>query len=284
MLQRMLKKATSGLTWRRAGVGLATAVMGGSLLAAAPAQAMPGSQILGHRCQTKDPATTIENTIAALEVVAPVTGVACEIDVWKLADGTVVVWHDNTWGRVADHSTLPAGLRPTDRVTKAGLTWSQVRRIRTKGGEPIVRLQDMIARAGQLRVPLYVEIRNSIPNPAMMVNAARNASASVSYYQFPNQANCATGQINRMRAAGAPVGIKSIGSRDCQVTLELLESRGASFITDLASRGTPTYTRQLRNIGVAFFAMGVANANATRAISNGAARVMVNQPLLARSW
>jgi glycerophosphoryl diester phosphodiesterase len=272
-------------TWRRAGVALATAVMGATFVAAAPAQAMPGSQILGHRCQTKDPATTIENTVAAMRVVERVSGVACEIDTWKLADGTVIVWHDNTWGRVVDHSTLPAGVRPNSLVKNA--TWAQVRQMRTKGGEPIPTLQTMIAASAQYNVPLYVDIRNSIPNPGQMVRYANQVGATVNYYQPPGQTEqnlCRTAQIDRLRAAGATVGIKSISSPNCRVTLELLEDRNVSFITDLASKGTTTYIRQLRGIGVDFVAMGVADANAKAAISRGAVRVLVNQPLLAATW
>jgi hypothetical protein len=255
--------------------------MTGSLLAAAPAQAMPGSQLLGHRCQTKDPARTIENTVAALREVASVRGVTCEIDVWELADGTVIVWHDNTWGRVADHSTLPAGIRPTDRVQNA--TWSQVRQIRTKGGQPVATLTAMIDASAQYQVPLVTEIRNSIPNPVQLVSYARQRGASVSYYQFPT-ASCGTGQIDKMYAAGARVGIKSIGSQSCRVTLDMLRNKHASFITDVHTKGTPTYTRQLASIGVAFYAMGASGDTAKRAIANGAEKVMVNQPKLAATW
>jgi hypothetical protein len=192
----------------------------------------------------------------------------------------MIVWHDSTWGRVADHATLPAGVEPTDQVKNA--TWAQVSKIRTKGGQPVATLESMIAASGQYHVPLYVEIRNSVPNPAALVSSARQHGASVSYYQFPS-ASCGTGQVDKMYQAGARVGLKAIGSQ-CQVTPQLAQSKHASFITQYYQAATPTYTSQLRSVGCAFFAMGAAGTSAKNALANGAAKVMVNQPRTAATW
>ena len=100
----------------------------------APADSLAGGKLIGHRCRTYDPAVTNEDTVAALIDTSGVAGAWCEVDAWTLADGTVIIWHDATWGRVANHATLPARLQPSSRVKDA--TWAQVSQIRTKGGNP----------------------------------------------------------------------------------------------------------------------------------------------------
>src|SRR6476660_7271114 len=81
-----------------------------SLFVASPADAVAGSFILGHRCRTYDPAVTNEDTVTALIDTSAVPAATCEVDAWTLRDGTVIIWHDSTWGRVSDHATLPVGM------------------------------------------------------------------------------------------------------------------------------------------------------------------------------
>jgi glycerophosphoryl diester phosphodiesterase len=268
---------------RRHGLAAALGVLvvAASFLTAGPANAVPGSQILGHRCHLYDAAVTNEDTVSALIDDSKIPGTSCEIDTWKLADGTMIIWHDSTWGRVADHSTLPASIKPTDSVKNA--TWAQVKQIRTKGGQPVSTLDDMIAASGKYHVPLVVEIRNSVTNPTHEVQYATQHGAQVAYYQFP-AANCATGQINTMYAAGAKVGIKAIGSTQCQVTPSLIQARHASFITDIYTKVTKAYMQQLASVGCAYYAMGAADQNALGALHLGAAKVMVNYPTRAATW
>jgi hypothetical protein len=142
-----------------------------AVLTPAPAIAADGSDLIGHRCRTGDSLYTKENTVAALRDVSTVPGAMCEIDVWRLSDGTNIVWHDPTWERVADPATLPDGVDPTDPVTQA--TSAQVSQIRTKGGQPVARLGWMIRAAGEYDVPLIVEIQNSISGEEWFVDYAR---------------------------------------------------------------------------------------------------------------
>ena len=75
-----------------------------SFVAAAPADAVPASKLLGHRCHLYDPAVTNEDTVAALEDVAKeAPGAWCEIDAWRISDGTLIVFQ----GKRALHRVTP---------------------------------------------------------------------------------------------------------------------------------------------------------------------------------
>src|SRR4051794_36923905 len=187
---------------RRTHRGLAALVLafvvGATTLAPAPAEAVSGSRLVGHRCRTYSAAVTNEDTVSALVDTSGVAGAWCEIDVTRLADGTLIVWHDPTWSRVADASTLPAGVRATDPVRNA--TWAQVDQIRTKGGARVATFARMIDAAGVNGVNLLVEVRaDAIRNPGFWVDYAAAANAHVEYYQ-PVSATCTTVQLNELRA------------------------------------------------------------------------------------
>ena len=201
---------------------LALAMVGGVLTVIPPAQAAdPGDHVLGHRCRTYENRVTNENTVESLRDTSEMPGAICEIDSVTIADGTVIVVHDGTWRRTADASTLPAGVTRESRVVNA--TWAQVRQIRTKGGEPIPRLEDMIVAAGQYDIGMYVDMRNRIPNPSFFVNLANQVGADVGYYQLL-QGNCSHGNTDRMRDAGARIGVKLLG--ECPTTPAQMQAMG----------------------------------------------------------
>ena len=254
----------------------------GLLLAPAPAQAaIAGDRLLGHRCHTYDAAVTNEDTVAALVDVSQVAGAWCEIDIWRLADGTMIVWHDATWGRVADHATLPPGIDPTDLVADA--TWQQVSQIRTKGGQPAAKFASMVDASAQFHVPLVAEIRNSITNPGYWVSHAADVGADVRYYQAAT-ATCATGQVDLMRRAGATIGIKTSAHAQCHLTSSLAQSKGASFITDDPQKITTAYTSDMRAHGIEVYARGATKFNAQSLLAMGAARLLVNRPGDSVNW
>lgn len=257
-----------------------------SLLSAPPAHALPGGQILGHRCKTWPPtqvSETNENTVVALEDTAGVAGAACEIDVWRISDGTLIVWHDSTWGRVADHSTLPAGVSPSDPVRQA--TWQQVSQIRTKGGAPVPTLRRMIERAAALGVPLVVEIRNVIPDPAAVVGWASTANATVSYYKLPTGTNCDAPILVKMYAAGARIGWKMPGPRSlCKPTAQMMRNRSVTFNSQSLEVSTKAYLDEMNAHGIETYVRGAGRYSAPEVLANGAARVLVNEPRLAAKW
>ncbi len=259
-------------------VGLSAAV---AVLVPAPAQAAEGSSLIGHRCRTYDDSVTKENTVAALAEVSKVGGVSCEVDMWRIADGRQIIWHDPTWERVADPATLPDGIEPTDRVVDA--TWDQVQQIRTRGGEPVARFRPFAAASAEYGVPIIVEVHNAVSNPLEMVAWADELGASVRYYQAPNPA-CETTALDRMRAAGAPVGLKLSDDAPCQLTPDEVADRGSSFVTEAAVQITPANIRALNSRGVEVYGRWGNSETLKGLLGIGAAKVMVNNPNDALAW
>lgn len=244
---------------------------------------IPGESLLGHRCRIYDNAHTNENTVAALRSTAGIGGAACEVDAWTIADGTVVVWHDPTWGRVADPRTLPGGTAPGSSVAAA--TWAEVRQIRTKGGARVPTLRRMIVAAGRYGVTLNVEVRNLLTDPDRWVAAAATEAADVQYYQLANRTTCTFGQVARLAEAGATIGLKLGGpSGPCQPTTKQIGATGAAWVTADAARLTTHYVTALHRRGVKVYARGVDETNAGRLLETGADRLLVNRPLRALTW
>jgi hypothetical protein len=263
-------------------VALATLVLttSGVVVNSAPADALAGQKLIGHRCRTYAPAVTNENTVAALVDTARVAGVWCEVDAWTIADGTVIIWHDSTWGRVANHATLPTGVEPSSMVSDA--TWAQVSKIRTKGGRPVPRLGRMIDVSGQHGVPLLVEIKNSVASPSTWVARAGASGARVRYYQ-PEGPECRTTVLDRMRAAGARIGLKLRRATPCLTPGEM-QARGVSFVHLPGTKVKSAYSEELRAHGIDVYASGADRSNARSLLSKGAARLVVDRPRAARNW
>lgn len=187
-------------------------------------------EVLGHRCRTFPKKRTIENTAKALRFVADRGLDGCEIDATRLRDGTVIVWHDATWRRVADPATLPKGLPTLVRDS----TWEQVRSIRTKGGAKISTLGRMIYAAGRHDMDLVVEPKNTIADPATYVGMAERFGVDITFYQRPNQATCQINLIPPFAALGVPTGIKIPGSPDeCPMTPAEVAAHG-TFVAENA--------------------------------------------------
>jgi Glycerophosphoryl diester phosphodiesterase family len=268
-------------------VAALAAVLVGGLLTTAPAEADhgdPGEHVAGHRCMLYDRAVSNENTPEAVRELSAMPGAVCEIDITSLSDGTVIAWHDEDWRRVADHSTLPAGIGPRDRVENA--TWSQVSRIRTKGGEPVARLQDMIDASAQYDVPLMIDIRNRFGgNPRQFVDQAEQVGADVRYYQLIS-ASCGTRQTDRFAALGATVGVKILSN--CPLTVAQLQARGFSFTSEVSFRLSDAYLRDANlagiEIGVLDTLRSTDPATSERLVDRGVTRVLLNDPLQAADW
>jgi glycerophosphoryl diester phosphodiesterase len=262
---------------------LALALVGGLLVnpPAAEAAGNPGDHVLGHRCRTYDTKVTNENTVEALRDTSEVPGAICEIDAITIADGTVVVVHDGTFRRVGNASTFPRGVTTSTRV--ASTTWAQVSQIRTKGGQPIARLEDMIQAAGQFHVGLYVDMRNRIPNPSTFVSLANQVDANVGYYQLL-QGNCTHTNIDRMRAAGAPVGVKLLG--DCPTTPAQMQAMGATFTQQLSFFLSDAYIADAnaRGITVGVLDRGMTEDRAEALLARGVQKFLLDHPKDALTW
>jgi len=263
--------------------GVIAAAVVGSLLAMPQAQAAaPGDYIFGHRCRVYDRAVNNENTVLALrEISQSLPGASCEIDAVKIADGTVIVWHDGTWNRVANPNTLPSGVSPSSKVLNA--TWAQVRQIRTRGGQPVARLQDMIDAAAQYNVKLVVDIRNSLPNPQGLVDYATQRGADVSYYQLVKR-SCNTPNIDKFRAAGAKVGVKLLG--ECNLTPAQIAAKGATFTQQISFSLTDAYLADMdsRGIAVGVLDRGMTETKAEQLRARGVDRFLLDNPAVAADW
>jgi glycerophosphoryl diester phosphodiesterase len=231
-------------------------------------------------------AVSNENTPFALaDLATRVPGAICEIDTWRIADGTVIVWHDRDWRRVADPDTLPAGVGPRDRVTEA--TWEQVRQIRTRGGEPVARLNDMIDAAAQYDVTVAVDMRNRIGNINVarpFVERANQAGADVRYYQLI-PASCATRSTDPFRDAGAMVGVKIL--RQCTtITPAEIDQRGFSFTQQPGFFLSDAYLQEMdaRGIDVGVLAGGDTEDRARSLIQRGVDRILLDDPVVALGW
>ena len=267
-------------------VAVSAALVGG-LLTAVPAEAdhgEPGDHVAGHRCRTYDRAVSNENTRAALIDTAGIPGAVCETDAWQIADGTIIIWHDRRWRRVADHSTLRAvGIDPDDSITEA--TWEQVSQIRTRGGEPVLRIEQMIDASAQYDIPLMVDIRNRLSGAPELVQYANDKGADVWYYGLIN-ASCRTRNVDPFRDAGARVGVKIL--RVCPLTPAEIEDRGFSFTSQTTSSVTDAYLADANSrgieVGVLSGAATMTEQQAEALVDRGVTRMLLDRPRQALDW
>lgn len=266
-------------------VAVSVALVAG-LLTAVPAEANhgePGDHVAGHRCRTYDRAISNENTLAALIDTADIPGAVCETDAWQIADGTIIIWHDRTWRRVADHSTLPPGIGPDDVITEA--TWEQVSQIRTRGGEPVPRIEEMIDASAEHDIPLMVDIRNRLTGAPDLVQYADEKGADVWYYGLIN-ANCLTRNVDPFRDAGARVGVKIL--RVCPLTPEQIQDRGFSFTSQRTSSVTDAYLADANSrgieVGVLSGAATMTEEQAEALVDRGVTRMLLDRPRQALDW
>jgi hypothetical protein len=264
---------------------VAAALVGG-LLAAVPAEAdhaRPGDHVAGHRCRTYDDRVTNENTLTALIDTAGVPGAVCETDAWRIADGTIIIWHDRKWRRVADLSTLPPGIHPDDQITQA--TWSQVSQIRTKGGDRVLRLDEMIDASAQYDIPLMVDIRNRLAGAPGLVQHAADVGAEVWYYGLINS-QCLTRNVDPFRDAGARVGVKFLSA--CPLSPAEIEARGFSFTSQRTRSLTDAYLADAISrgieVGVLSGADTMTKTQAEGLVARGVTRLLLNRPREALEW
>jgi hypothetical protein len=167
----------------------------------------------------------------------------------------------------------------SSKVTQA--TWAQVSQIRTKGGQPIPTLETMIDASAQYHVPLLVEVKNSVPNPAGLVAYAKNKGASVDWYREPGT-SCGTSQLDGLRKAGARIGIKLSSATAC--TPAQLQAKQVTFITQLQTIASASYIRSMNNAGIDVYVRGANRNTAKTILANGAAKLLCPDPRVSLSW
>ena len=82
-----------------------------------------------------------ENTLRAFRHAASLGFTHIETDVHATADGVAVAFHDDTLDRVTD-----------GRGVVGDLTWSQVRRARVAGTDPVLRLDELLEELPEVKV------------------------------------------------------------------------------------------------------------------------------------
>ena len=256
------------------------AVSSACVVATGDANACSTTIIMGHRCRDwgTDNAHTNENTVAALRYVAENSpGAGCEIDIWRLHDGGIVVQHDPTWTRTIDPATM-VGVSPN--VVDA--TSAQVARMRTKGGQPVPTLQQMIVASGQNHVPLLIETKNYTVDPSW-VTFARQQGVTAWWYHSPSPTHaCWTVMLDRIRPTGAVVGMK--GTRSCDYLSPAQVRQQGTFLVTNVQTWTKAQVQTYRNLGVMLSPYLVQPEGLANIVSKGARMVIVPDTAVAAAW
>jgi glycerophosphoryl diester phosphodiesterase len=110
--------------------------------------------LCGHRGHS---AAAPENTLAALTATRANGGTSAEIDCMLLADGEIVLMHDDFLDRTTDGSGLVSDARLDDvRRLDAG-SWFDPR----FAGEPVPTLQEALELAREIGLGLVIEVKES---------------------------------------------------------------------------------------------------------------------------
>ncbi|AYY15465.1 glycerophosphodiester phosphodiesterase [Actinobacteria bacterium YIM 96077] len=108
----------------------------------------PGPLALAHRGFSRE---GLENSMRAFAAAVDAGYRYVETDVHATSDGVVVAFHDATLDRVTDR-----------RGEIARMPWSQVRRARIGGVEPVPTLEDVLGTWPELRVNIDVKAASAV--------------------------------------------------------------------------------------------------------------------------
>ena len=103
-------------------------------------------KLMGHRgARDRAPENTMRSFVAAIESGVP----AVELDIHEVKDGVWVVHHDDT----LDRTTTSTG-----RITEQD--WSTLSKVRTKEGDTLPRLEDVLELFAKVKTELQIEIKS----------------------------------------------------------------------------------------------------------------------------
>ncbi|WP_205739827.1 glycerophosphodiester phosphodiesterase [Georgenia sp. SYP-B2076] len=156
-----------------------------------PYLAGPGPIALAHR---GGGAEAPENSRAAVEHTIGLGLGYLETDVRATSDGVVVLSHDATVDRVTD------GTGPV-----AGMTWDRLSRLRDRGGQPLLRLDELLADYPGLRVNIDAK-EDAVALPLVRTLRRVGAAERVALASFSDA------RLERLRAL-APGTATSLGRR-----------------------------------------------------------------------
>jgi glycerophosphoryl diester phosphodiesterase len=147
-----------------------------------------------------------ENTMSAFEAAIELGYRYIETDVHATSDGVLLAMHDDTLDRVTDR-----------RGTVGNMPWSEVRRARVQGTEPIPLLEDLLGLWPDVRVNIDPK-HDAAVEPLVEVIRRTNAVDRVCIGAFSDR------RLARIRALLGPRVCTSAGPR--QVARLVAASRG----------------------------------------------------------
>jgi len=103
-----------------------------------------------------------ENTLPAFAHAAALGYRYCETDVQATRDGVAVVFHDDTLERMCG---VPARVDALD--------WAELAALRTRGGNPVPRLEELLAAFPAMRFVLEAKADAAVPGMVAAIRAAR---------------------------------------------------------------------------------------------------------------
>jgi len=218
--------------------------------------------ILGHRGAPRD---APENTMRAFRLALEQGADGIEFDVQPSADGVPVVLHDDTLDRTAD-STGDVSL----------LAWDQISRARS-GGEPVPRLEEVVAWAAETGAFLNVEIKR--PGVEAAALAAVEAAGRTPWTIFSSFIPESVAQVRRLAPEAA-----------CWLLTERWNPRVLQLAGDLrvggvcldVRRATAAALAQLRAAGLPVIIWTVDRPLRIRALLRaGVAAIITNRPSVA---
>jgi glycerophosphoryl diester phosphodiesterase len=186
----------------------------GSGLTTHPFLDHPGPIPFAHRGGAE---THPENTMVAFAAAVDLGYRYLETDVHLTADGILIAFHDDRLDRVTDR-----------RGVVAELPWSEVRRARVDGTEPIVEFADILATFPEARISVDPKHDGAVPALIKAIRAA-GATERVCVGSFSDR------RLAAVRDGLGVGGCTSLGPRE--ITALLFGAWGAGpFLSELRRR------------------------------------------------
>ena len=160
-----------------------------------PYLAGPRPRAFAHRGWHVDDLTGMENSLSSFRRAVQEGYRYIETDVHATSDGEVVVHHDHTLDRTTDAQGLVADL-----------PWTEVRKARVGGREPIARLADVLEELPETFFNIDVKADSAV-EPIIAVLRKAKALQRVCLASFSDN------RLARLRRQGGPDLLTSMGPR-----------------------------------------------------------------------
>jgi len=182
--------------------------------------------VIAHRGAS---AEAPENSLAALGLGMELGADAIELDVWRTADGALLVFHDATLDRTTD---------ATGRI--AELTRAEADRARLANGEPIPGLEDVLRRFSDVEITVDVKDPGAAAAVVALIEALGRVERTILYVEegvdtrafrtYAGRRATSTGQA--IRLALEPDWLAAAGEREIpEVVHTPMEWRGVPIVT-----------------------------------------------------